>query len=492
MTPSFLLSCHVHASVMQASYKCHASVMQRAGVMQLSWKCHACVMQLSGHVQVSCMFHARVLRILQDTCMDSLTVCMAHGVRAACSHSGLKLSVIRHCWGVQCVMSLRCIIDRAACSQCDIDQSRPPGSSCCTLFCSRLAVNVLGRASPSTDFFSMSSLQELLLKAVRDWDRTNLVDGAPAHQVLLDCSRESSGFELDIEVQERFVSRCGLLDILATSGSGDFAILLTAIPETDGEHQQKCGKTCALFSLRDAVHLVDSHPRHPCGGGPAGMLHAYVEDSQVDLRSKVLCDWIWANDGFLKELRCNFDFVDITVFRNKRRTQAPTLTSPLRLSGRVSSSNSSGATSSQELVTPSRPTEPTSSTSGQAQYTPPPMQIIAEIDNHDQIHPTFVKDCARCRWRRTAALEATVLLQTSNNRAARLANHGETSQYARILGNWLRIVCKPCVFQPSAFLLWSLKRVRPIRSEHPGYFARHGNPSPLRQRFSQISFESLG
>ena len=332
--------------------------------------------------------------------MDSLTVCMAHGVRAACSHSGLKLSVIRHCWGVQCVMSLRCIIDRAACSQCDIDQSRPPGSSCCTLFCSRLAVNVLGRASPSTDFFSMSSLQELLLKAVRDWDRTNLVDGAPAHQVLLDCSRESSGFELDIEVQERFVSRCGLLDILATSGSGDFAILLTAIPETDGEHQQKCGKTCALFSLRDAVHLVDSHPRHPCGGGPAGMLHAYVEDSQVDLRSKVLCDWIWANDGFLKELRCNFDFVDITVFRNKRRTQAPTLTSPLRLSGRVSSSNSSGATSSQELVTPSRPTAPTSSTSGHSQYTPPPMQIIEEIDNHDQIHPTFVKSCAQCRWRR--------------------------------------------------------------------------------------------
>ena len=133
----------------------------------------------------------------------------------------------------------------------------------------------------------MSSLQKLLLKAVQDWDRFNLVDGAPAHRVLEDCSDDRDGFELEIELQECFVSRSGLQELL--SKTGDFAVLVTAIPHTDAPEQQRCGKTCVLLSLADAVHLVDSHPRHPPDGQPAGMLRASVASSRTTERSKAMC-----------------------------------------------------------------------------------------------------------------------------------------------------------------------------------------------------------
>ena len=44
-------------------------------------------------------------------------------------------------------MSLRCIVEHAVCGQNDIDPSRPPGSSCCTLFCSQASAS--SQASPT-------------------------------------------------------------------------------------------------------------------------------------------------------------------------------------------------------------------------------------------------------------------------------------------------------------------------------------------------------
>ena len=87
---------------------------------------------------------------------------------------------------LHCQMTLTVVTERAAVSQNDIDASRPPGSSCCTLFCSRLAISVLDTrctAGLVSESLSMPSLQKLLLQAVREWDKKGLVDGAPAHQV---------------------------------------------------------------------------------------------------------------------------------------------------------------------------------------------------------------------------------------------------------------------------------------------------------------------
>ena len=238
-------------------------------------------------------------------------------------------------------MSLRCITERVARSQHDIDPSRPPGSSCCTLFCSRVAVNVLAsRSSASSQSLSMASLQKVLLQAVRDWDKKNLVDGAPACQVLRECSGDYTGFELEVKSQECFVDRSGLQQIL--SETGDFAVLVTAIPHTDGEQQQRCGKTSVLLSLGDAVHLVDSHPRHPSDGQPAGMLRASVTSSHTSERAKVMCDWMWADDGFFKELRCNGILVEATVFRNA----APAKARPKDPSASAASSQSSARAAS--------------------------------------------------------------------------------------------------------------------------------------------------
>ena len=95
------------------------------------------------------------------------------------------------------VSQMQCVTERAAFSQNDVDPSRPPGSSCCTLFCSRLALKVLDSRSGVQQIsasLSMPSLRPFLLKAVRDWDKTGLVDGAPEHTVLARCEIDRSGF----------------------------------------------------------------------------------------------------------------------------------------------------------------------------------------------------------------------------------------------------------------------------------------------------------
>ena len=336
-------------------------------------------------------------------------------------------------------MSLRCIAERAACSQHDIDPSRPPGSgsSCCTLFCSRLAMNILDSrcltSNQISESLGMSALKKVLLKAVKDWDRLSLVDGAPAHRVLADCGSDREGFKLEIELQECFVSRSGLQELLCKIG--DFAVLVTAIPNTEGDQQQRCGNTCVLLSLGDAVHLVDSHRRHPSGLQPAGMLRASVTSSRTTERAKVMCDWMWADDGFLSELRCNKEVVDVTVFRNKMRTQArptnasanavpsqgPATAASNKSATRAASSSqgtaSAGATraassgqgtasagsaarqgSASSQVASSQGSASSQGTGGAGQAVAP-LRHVQDMPNHEQAHPTFVKGCAECRWR---------------------------------------------------------------------------------------------
>ena len=207
------------------------------------------------------------------------------------------------------------------------------------------------------------------------------------------------------------MDRSGLQQIL--SKTGDFAVLVTAIPHTDGEQQQRCGKTCVLLSLGDAVHLVDSHPRHPSDGQPAGMLRASVTSSHTSERAKVMCDWMWADDGFFKELRCNGTVVDATVFRNA----APAKARPKDPSASAASSQSSArAASSPGVAGPHRSgsTEcvgsdvrvgqdiPGCLSGGAGAPRPPPKAVVpmTVLSEHDEIHPNYVKGCAQCSWRR--------------------------------------------------------------------------------------------
>ena len=115
-------------------------------------------------------------------------------------------SAAAHIWPGH--MTLRCVVEHAVESQNDIVRDRPSGSSCCTLFCSGLALNVLRLlplpASPAQSALSMPALKALLIEAVRDWDTTGLVEGAEAHTVLF------SNMELKVFAQEHFVERQAL------------------------------------------------------------------------------------------------------------------------------------------------------------------------------------------------------------------------------------------------------------------------------------------
>ena len=126
-------------------------------------------------------------------------------------------------------MSLRCVVERDAKSQNDIVRGRPAGSSCCTLFCSRVALSVLRLPASSGDSsLTMPALKALLLQAVRDWDKTGLVDGQAAHAVLASSCKEHAGVQLEVLVQEHFVARGALQHMLSESDVE--AALVTAIP----------------------------------------------------------------------------------------------------------------------------------------------------------------------------------------------------------------------------------------------------------------------
>ena len=70
-------------------------------------------------------------------------------------------------------MSLKCIVERDGQSQNDVVPDRPAGSSCCTLFCSRVALSVLASSCESS--LTMPALKALLQQAVCDWDKKRLV-----------------------------------------------------------------------------------------------------------------------------------------------------------------------------------------------------------------------------------------------------------------------------------------------------------------------------
>jgi hypothetical protein len=152
-----------------------------------------------------------------------------------------------------------------------------------------------------------------LIEAVRDWDTTGLVEGAEAHTVLFS---NCEGMELKVFVQEHFVERQALQHILSKFDVQ--AVLVTAIPlSAQGEAQQRTGKTFLIVSLPTAIFLVDSHSHHPFKALPSGMLRACVKSTCYSQRAQVLCEWIWDDHGFLMELQCDRQLVDITAFSNK-------------------------------------------------------------------------------------------------------------------------------------------------------------------------------
>ena len=161
----------------------------------------------------------------------------------------------------------------------------------------------------------MPTLSRILHQAVLDWDTTGLVDGEAAHRVLYSSCKEHAGIELEVLVQEHFVGRGALQQLL--SESDDQAVLVTAIPISAEGAQQRTGKTFLIVSLPQAIYLVDSHAHHPFSAVPSGMLRACVKSTCTSKRATVLCDWIWEDSGFLMELQCDRQFVDVTAFRNK-------------------------------------------------------------------------------------------------------------------------------------------------------------------------------
>ena len=326
-------------------------------------------------------------------------------------------------------MSLRCVVERATKSQHDILRDRPPGSSCCTLFCSRVALSVLRLpASSGASALTMPTLERVLLQAVRDWDNTGLVDGEAAHTVLASSCAE---VELEVLVQEHFVARGALQQMLSES---DVAVLVTAIPSSaQGEAQQRTGKTFLIVSLPEAIYLVDSHAHHPFDAVPSGMLRACIKSTCAPKRAQVLCDWIWDDTGFLMELHCDRQLVDITAFRNKAVRSQVDATTAVSCAGAASSQRQGGAAGRHGGVVPlARQRAPAgldassarlgvSSEGGDASRhggaaaglgissgAALPLVVLSadpagvpNVENHEVAHPTFVKTCPRCRWRRT-------------------------------------------------------------------------------------------
>ena len=337
-------------------------------------------------------------------------------------------------------MSLRCVVERAVQSQNDIVSDRPSGSSCCTLFCSRVALSVLRLlrlpASTGESALTMPALKALLIQAVRDWDTTGLVDGAEAHTVL---TSSCEGAELEVLVQEHFVARAALQQMLSESDVK--AVLVTAIPmSAEGEAQQRTGKTFLIVSLPKAIYLVDSHSHHPFKAVPSGMLRACLKSTCASKRAHVLCDWIWDDNGFLMELQCDRQLVDITAFRNKaagapsvsgngaassqEAASSPGSCRPVRQGGAVpvsclravagqdASSAAVGAASSHG-DTCSAPRAPGAADLGTSSGAHWPLVVISNSalassvgapENHEVAHPAFVKNCPRCRWRRTGPI----------------------------------------------------------------------------------------
>ena len=213
-------------------------------------------------------------------------------------------------------MSLTISVFRSLKSQDDIAPDRPSGRSCCTFFCSKVALCILQLpASSAHSALEFSQLKGKLLQAVSDWDNTGLVDGAAAHTVLASCCKEQGGVELDVLVEGQFVARADLQQML--SEYENRVVLVTAIPiSAEGEAQQRTGKTFLIASLRNAIYLLDSHTHHPFDPlAKPGMLRACVASTCASKRAQVLCDWIWDDRGFLMELQCDRHLVDITVLR---------------------------------------------------------------------------------------------------------------------------------------------------------------------------------
>ena len=294
-------------------------------------------------------------------------------------------------------------MQRVAKSQNDIDESRPPGSSCCTLFCSRLALKALEFRLPASSFppsLTMAALQTLLLQAVRDWDKTGLVDGAAAHTVLAGCCEKQKNMDVQVLMQERFVSRADLQDIL--SESGNIGVLVTAIPQASSSEilQQRCGKTFVILSLTGAIYLVDSHAHDSV---PAGMLRASVKGTQFADRAKVMCDWIWSDRGLLVEINCNRDLVvDITVIKNPNpRPQASAESVAASQSATSSQAVASqGATGRSGHVPIASQGASVRQDAASRQSGGMPMKAMACCTgDHEKNHPKFVKDCVECRWR---------------------------------------------------------------------------------------------
>ena len=318
-------------------------------------------------------------------------------------------------------MSLKCIVERDGQSQNDVVPDRPAGSSCCTLFCSRVALSVLASSCESS--LTMPALKALLHQAVCDWDKKRLVDGEQAHTTLVStCKEEYAGVELEVLVQEQIVAREALRQMLSKSDVQ--AVLVTAIPRNaDGKDQQRTGKTFVIVSLPNAIYLMDSHVHHPFNAAPSGMLRACVKGTGTSKRAEVLCEWIWDDSGLLMELQCNRNFVDITAFRN---TAVPAPASAMRgVGGDIAASSQGGnaANSRQEAPGDASPglavaSERTAvSCHGAAASTPcargtaglrtssgahVPIALVPNDppENHAEDHPEFVKGCPRCRWRR--------------------------------------------------------------------------------------------
>ena len=99
-------------------------------------------------------------------------------------------------------MSLQCVVERDGMSQNDVVLDRPAGSSCCALFCSRVALSVLRLpASSCESSLTMPALKALLHQAVCDWDKKRLVDGEQAFTTLVSiCKEEYADVELEVLV----------------------------------------------------------------------------------------------------------------------------------------------------------------------------------------------------------------------------------------------------------------------------------------------------
>ena len=264
---------------------------------------------------------------------------------------------------------------------------RPVGSSCCTLFCARLAIKVL-LGSGGAAALDLPNVQVLLAKCVKEWDKDcRGKDGeAPATTLQRICAR--GDVEVCLKVNDVGCSKDSLTEMLAVQGC-PVGVLLTGIPN-GGVRQKQLGNTFLLLKLAEQTVVVDSH-RHAAAGENSGTVIC------KSAQSAQAVEWVFGT--LLREMDCSTMFVTATAFALKRLDYAdlPLSQWAHRLTDKTYAFQAGAASHANGSVS-------RGVAASQAAAPPPPRAqrvVCANVPSPTgwaHTHETFVPRCARCQW----------------------------------------------------------------------------------------------